>query len=226
MPITHQKDWTSSTKGNPIEIFSNTNLKAGHKISLLFIGGVHGDEPEGVVLARALLNHLVDRPHNEDSPKWAVIPCLNPDGFIKNSRTNGNNVDLNRNYPSSNWSKEYSKKRYFPGKSPNTEPETKALVELINKNEPELIIHFHSWKPCIVCAGEKALEYGKYLSECSGYELKANIGYPTPGSLSDYAWGDLKIPVICIEEKESEDPEKIWPHFAEGLKKIIYEFRN
>ena len=31
------------------------------------------------------------------------IPCLNPDGMSKNTRTNSNGVDLNRNFPTKNW---------------------------------------------------------------------------------------------------------------------------
>lgn len=62
---------------------------------LLYIStGIHGDEPAGPLAALRLLREN----------KWpanieiVLIPCLNPVGFQKNCRGNGEGVDLNRDY--------------------------------------------------------------------------------------------------------------------------------
>ncbi len=222
MDIKHLPQWALSAGQRPIELYHNPNCHGANlKSPLVFIGGVHGDEPEGVRLALDLIEYLKLPENSALNRPWAVIPCLNPDGFKHNSRVNKNGVDLNRNFPASNWSAEYSKKRYFPGPSPGSEPEVKALVELILNLKPQVIFHFHSWEPCVVLTGEPALKHAQCLSQSSGYELKNNIGYPTPGSLSHYAWVDHKIPVICTEEQEHSDLNKTWSNFGPGLIKIL-----
>lgn len=192
----------------------------------MLIGGVHGDEPEGVALVQSTLNWLQQAPPIEGqkvTPSWIIIPCINPDGFLSNQRGNGHGVDLNRNWPSQNWKANEVKDRYYPGPYAGSEPEIQALVELIDTCGPRLLIHCHSWKPCIVCTGAPGLPYAKALSQSSGYPIVDEIGYPTPGSLSHYGWSDQQIPVICIEETEKTPAEEIWAHFSKGIKDIFCE---
>ena len=220
MPLIHNPNWAISSSGESISLFqSQQSLKS----PLLFIGGVHGDEPEGVELAEKLINWINFSANPYELKDWALIPCINPDGYKKNQRVNGNEVDLNRNYPSKNWKpiKAGTKKRYNPGPHPGSEPEIKSLVKLIQDIQPLIIIHFHSWEPCIVVTGEPGLKFATPLSESSGYKIIPTIGYDTPGGLSQYAWHDLKIPVICIEEQEHIDLDKVWPNFKDGLIKIL-----
>jgi hypothetical protein len=148
---------------------------------------------------------------------------LNVDGYARNTRVNGRGVDLNRNYPSKSWSPDYEKERYFPGKEPGSEAEVKAVVGLLKDFQPRVVIHCHSWKPMVVCAGEPGLRDAERLSKASGYEVKPEIGYPTPGSLSQFGWWDNKIPVICIEEADEEAPNTVWPRFAQGMREIFLD---
>ena len=216
MNIKELPQWATSAGQRPIKLFHHP-LFSWDSSPLLFIGGVHGDEPEGVRLANDLLEWLNNQVQNQDLAPWIVIPCLNPDGFSIQQRVNAHGVDLNRNYPSKNWSSEHSEARYYPGPSPGSEPEIKAVTELIQKIQPLLIVHFHSWHPCVVYSGEPAKPYAQVLAETSGYELKENIGYPTPGSLSEYGWRDHQIPVICTEEQEHSDLNETWRNFGDGL---------
>lgn len=56
--------------------------------------GIHGDEPAGPLAALRLLREN----------RWPaeveiiLLPCLNPFGFAKNKRENGQEIDLNRDY--------------------------------------------------------------------------------------------------------------------------------
>ncbi len=214
--------WAMSPKNNSLTLYHSHNirLEPGHS-PVLMVGGVHGDEPEGVALAEGVFNWL-SQATNEKVRPWVLIPCLNPDGYRAGTRTNGNGVDLNRNYPSSNWSPESQGERYFPGKKPGSEPEIQALVRLITVVQPSVIIHFHSWKPMIVVTGPQDLPEAIALSNASGYQIQANIGYPTPGSLSHYGWEDNKIPIICVEEQEHlSDLTQVWPRFKPGFQTIF-----
>lgn len=189
---------------------------------ILLIGGVHGDEPLGVHLAQKTLQYLTANDGHIRAP-WVVIPILNVDGFRSGTRVNGRGVDLNRNYPSHSWEAQFSNARYNPGMSPGSEAEIKALVKWILEFQPRLIIHCHSWKPMIVAAGEPGLKDAERLSRSSGYKVVPEIGYPTPGSLSQFGWVDHAIPVICIEEADETPETQVWPSFAQGMREIFLD---
>ena len=215
--ILHQSSWARSANGKAIELFS---AKHQNERPILFIGGVHGDEPEGVELAKKFLAWL-QKNNKPNLYSWLLIPCLNPDGYEKNERTNGNGVDLNRNFPSSDWDSHAKAPRYNPGTKPASEPEVRALVELIKKENPLVIIHFHSWEPCVVYTGAPGKAWAETLAEGTGYTAREDIGYPTPGSLGQYGWLECQTPVVCVEEQEHIDLATIWPRFSSGLQRVL-----
>ncbi|MBT5832061.1 MAG: M14 family metallocarboxypeptidase, partial [Candidatus Latescibacteria bacterium] len=59
-------------------------------------GGTHGDEPAGIEGALAFLEG--DWTPWLDRLQFCVIPCLNPWGYIHNSRENAQGVDINWAY--------------------------------------------------------------------------------------------------------------------------------
>lgn len=216
--ILHLPSWAKTALGTPVELY-----RKGHMAQrpLLLIGGVHGDEPEGVRLAEDLLRWMQTE---AKSPlkDWILIPCLNPDGFRRNERTNGRGVDLNRNFPSKDWVAEREKgDRYFPGTGPASEPETQALVRLIADEKPHLILHFHSWEPCVVYTGEPGKLSADLLGKNTGYEVREDIGYPTPGSLGQYGWLECQTPVICLEAQAGMPLDKLWPHWGANLRALL-----
>lgn len=61
---------------------------------VLVTGGVHGDEPAGV----AATLQFLERDNTELLKQFAfvVIPCINPYGYVHNTRDNHERVDINR----------------------------------------------------------------------------------------------------------------------------------
>jgi protein MpaA len=219
--VIHESAWARSALGTPIALFASLPFPVLKKLRpIVLMGGVHGDEPEGVWLAQRTLEFLRTEPQHVRAP-WVLVPCLNVDGFARRTRVNGRGVDLNRNYPSRGWSGAFEKERYHPGPSAGSEPEIQAVVGLLTELRPRLVIHCHSWEPCVVYAGEPARRDAERLARSSGYEARPDIGYPTPGALSQYGWTDNQIPVICIEEKSGVGQEELWPHFGAGMREIF-----
>jgi murein peptide amidase A len=216
--IEHIPHWVKTTTGASISLFQNIH-KTNQK-PYLFVGGVHGDEPEGVRLADEFLLWLKSHSNDQDHP-WILIPCLNVDGFSRKQRTNAQGVDLNRNFPSRDWAPQEEKNRYYPGAKAASEPEVLGLVSLIKEQRPSVIFHFHSWKPCIVYTGEPGKVYAEFLTQGNPYQAHAEIGYPTPGSLGQFGWLDCQTPVICIEEQEHSSLDEVWPHFKIGLTGLV-----
>jgi hypothetical protein len=218
--VLHLPSWAKTALGTSIGLY-----RKGHSQSerpVIFIGGVHGDEPEGIRLAEDLLYWIEGAIKlKKNLRNWILIPCLNPDGAKKHDRCNSRGVDLNRNFPSKDWSPEAKSARYSPGEAPGSELEVQALCELIKNENPLLIVHFHSWEPCVVYSGEPGRVWAEQIAQAAGYEAKPDIGYPTPGSLGQFGWMDHQIPVICVEAKEGDVLDELWPRFGRGLAAMV-----
>ncbi|MBL7544281.1 MAG: DUF2817 domain-containing protein [Bdellovibrionaceae bacterium] len=173
----------------------------------LIIGGVHGDEPEGVIAAQGVLAAL------NESFNYAlqviVIPEFNPEGIMNKQRMNSHGVDLNRNLPTKDWSPIAAKERYFPGPSAGSEPENKALVHLLETTPLDLIISLHSWNPMININGSGCQPEADILKKYTQYPIEPDIGYPTPGSLGTYAGKERNISTITFEIQRDIEFDKI-----------------
>ena len=156
---------------------------------LLVFGGIHGDEPGSVELCRR---------YQARAPDGVVIlPAINPDGLAHNRKNNARDVDLNRNFPSRNWSREHPP-GYDPGPHPLSEPETQALARTIDELAPKVIVAVHQPFRCVNWDGP-AEALARQMSEACGYPAKASVGYPTPGSFGSLYGIDRGIPVITFE---------------------------
>lgn len=170
------------------------------------MGGVHGNEPEGVILSNFLLAKFAHRYSHR--LKLTLVPTFNIDGAINNKRQNGNGVDLNRNLPTNDWSKNHSDPKYFPGPSANSESENQALVEFIKSHKLKFLFSLHSWHPLINVNGN-CEEEAQVLKKLTGYEIKKDIGYPTPGCLGTYAGLEREIPTITYEIERGLNAKEI-----------------
>lgn len=164
--------------------------------STLVIGVIHGDEPQG----EELINRYI-----EETPKTNLlfIPCLNPDGRDLNTRTNANNVDINRNFPTNNWI--LSKKdKYYGGDFPASEIETRFIIDILEQYKPSLIVTLHTPYKIVNYDGP-AKKIAKDISKIIDYPVEASIGYPTPGSFGTYSGLEHNTPIITLEMDEEED---------------------
>ena len=208
-----------SVEGNEIEAYK-TDTEGPKYIYLM--AGTHGDEVEGVYVLQELFKWLKEEHALDDLP-IVVVPILNPDGYRASSRVNSHAVDLNRNYPTENWSAEFKKDKNNPGPKGLSEPENIFLEKLFEKFPPGFIISFHSWKP-ILNFNDDAQDIADYLSSYNEYPVAGDIGYPTPGSLGTYAPEKFNAPVLTFEcpvlDKEIS-LNSIWNENEEGLKSLM-----
>lgn len=159
------------------------------------IGAFHGDEPEA---AELVLDFLEKHHATPNLKRTLVIPVFNPDGLQNNTRTNANGVDLNRNWPTANWTDPSSEDKYYGGPNPLSEPETQWLHQLMTKHPPALVISVHTPYREINIDGP-ARPIAEQMARHNRYPITEDIGYPTPGSFGTY-WGkEGDIPVITLE---------------------------
>ena len=196
-----------SVEGRPIV---GRILGGGPRCAFLF-GVIHGNEPLGGPLLDRFIELLQSRPALMAGWQLVVVPVANPDGLRYGTRRNANGVDLNRNFPASNFA---ASSRHGP--HPESEPETQAIVRIIRQFRPERILSVHSPLDCVNWDGP-AEDLALAFASQSGYRLQASIGYPTPGSLGSYAGRDLSIPTITLELPSRTTLEGAWARLESAL---------
>lgn len=168
------------------------------KKRVLVFGGIHGDEQNTTVVARSLAVHL----NTETLPQnltVIIVPDVNPDGLLAQTRVNANGVDINRNFPSKTWRADYTEQRRFPGLKPSSEPETRAVLDLLERYPPDLVVTLHAAMGCVNWDGPQGAFAAMTLASVNNYPLCATLGYETPGSLGLLMGIDKQIPTVTIE---------------------------
>ena len=167
--------------------------------NVLVIGCFHGDEPQGKFLIEKYMTMV-------DSTNLLFIPCLNEYGFNHNTRTNENQIDLNRNFPTLNW-EQTEKNEFYGGNKPASEVETQFVIETVEKYAPSVILTLHApYKVVNYDGGCKNSEFStkliKRIAEIINYPIEPSIGYPTPGSFGTWAGVERDILTITLELDE------------------------
>jgi len=174
------------------------------RLRVLVIGGIHGDEMSSSAVVfhwiRLASTPPADMPH---PVHWRFIPTLNPDGLFARppKRVNANGVDLNRNFPTPNWSRDaaaYWEKRTkrdprrWPGNKPLSEPESRFLNMQMDSFKPNLIVSIHAPYGVLDFDGPSVppSKLGRlYLDQVGIY----------PGSLGNYGGIHRRVPVVTVE---------------------------
>lgn len=169
---------------------------------ILLLGGIHGDEYSSISIVFKWLEIL--EAHHSGLFHWRVAPLVNPDGLLRDrsQRTNIRGVDLNRNFPTTDWHREsreywvnktHSDPRRFPGPAPLSEPESRWVAEEIERFRPNVVISVHAPFGLLDFDGPPTTPPERlgalYLTLLGTY----------PGSLGRYAGIQKKLPIITIE---------------------------
>jgi protein MpaA len=190
---------------------------------VLWLAGIHGDELESIAVLSAALR-LVPA----GDLRRPVILCANPDGALRGTRGNAAGVDLNRNFPTSDWRSGPTHYRWgstgpqdvvlSSGDAPASEPEVSALVALVDELDPAAVVVMHAPLALIDDPSDSAL--ARELAEATGLPL-ALVDYPTPGSIG--TWGtETGRTIVTYELPEADTHSLISDHsyvIAEHLRR-------
>lgn len=172
----------------------------------LLLAGVHGDEVEGIHVVEKILEGMFQEEPFENIG-LIIWSQGNPDGTTLGQRQNANGIDLNRNLPTRDWTPEVKNPRYPPGPHAASEPETKALLLLLEKTKPMAILSAHSFSKPMVNSNGPARPWAEGISAVCSYPVTEDMGYPTPGCLGTYAGHERNIPTITLEILRGEKEE-------------------
>jgi murein peptide amidase A len=142
---------------------------------ILVVGCIHGNEPAGRGIVEAL-----GRSSPAPGTQLLLVRDLNPDGFAHHVRTNAHGVDLNRNSPE-HWA--------GAGARPWSEPETRAIRDLILRERPALSIYYHQPFGLVDVPEGGRPQDARAYAELSGLPLR-RLGR-RPGSVS--RWQNVRL---------------------------------
>lgn len=197
-----------SCDGRPIEAVTMGN---GVEV-VLVLASIHGSEPAGTPLVERLFEHLTAHPELLDGRTLISVPIVNPDGYAKRQRLNSNGVDLNRNFPAKN-----RQERRRHGVAGLSEPESRALAELLARHPPARIVSIHQPVACVDWDGP-ARAIAAAMADACPLPLR-RLG-SMPGSLGSYAGIDLGIPIVTFELRpgdEAMDATELWGDYGPAI---------
>lgn len=202
----------SSVQGRPLEYVS-----LGHGSDCVFIlATIHGDEDAGTGLVHELADYLLEHPGLIEGRRIVLMPNANPDGMANQTRGNANGVDLNRNFPASNFS---GSERH--GTSALSEPESVAIERILKEHRPRRIVSIHQpLRYGNACIDHDGPAHDLALAMARHTDIPAKKIGSRPGSLGSYAGLTLETPIITLElpkRAKGMDRTTLWRLYGDML---------
>jgi len=177
---------------------------------------------------------MEDYPQGIEQVCVHIVPLVNPDGMevalrgpsaLRNTelaaqvkrwlgggdysrwKANANGVDINRNFDAG-WDKLTGRKaggERYRGPAPHSEPESKSLVEYVNRYPFDCTISIHSYGSLIYWLGAKGEIYSRteslarVISQSTGYPMVKSESGVEKGGFKDWALETAGIPSVTIE---------------------------
>lgn len=227
-----------SVKGRPL-LYAVFGKETATNTTLIF-SMVHGDEITPLYLGFQIAAWAKENMKDHPDARLIIAPLVNPDGFmgLPKTRTNAHGVDCNRNFATKDWARDalkawkgkfHSEKRRFPGKKPNSEPETIFQKMLIEKFNPNKIVSIHSPLNMTDYDGPDHLKLSvfskEYVEKCEELrkKVKASSSGFFPGSLGNYTGQELGIPTITLElpTARAEKAVEYWNQLRKGIVTVV-----
>ena len=187
----------TSVEGRVIPMYSNAARFPRHEV--MVVSAIHGDERGagrvGLALKEANLPFGVSA---------HIIPIANPDGWVRGTRFNANNVDLNRNFP-------WWWQQLDGGPAPTSEPETLALIAAVQAVQPDLVIWIHQPLEYVAPIDPGTTRLATAWAEAC--DLPVRQGISQHGGGESWTYYEMGIPSILVEGTTREAPhEEIAAH--------------
>lgn len=232
------------------------NVSEANETGVLLLAALHGNEQVGTRILLALAERLLaEYPANAslaetiDATDLWLVAVANPDGYVNATRKNGRDtdgdanytrhndgVDLNRNF-GCHWGSDAHSSRdptwsTYIGPAPFSEPETRALRELVTGRNLSYSVSYHSgFLPPVILHpwgwtdGEAAPDHAlmertaENLSAFNGYgwgqASDANLGsYPARGDSEDWLYANHSVLSFTIEAREAANASEVEDNVA------------
>jgi protein MpaA len=192
-----------SRDGRPIE----ARVLGDGERTVLILATIHGNEAAGTPLLRQFEEHLVAHANLLEYRRVVLVPVANPDGYADGTRRNAAGVDINRNFKTAN----------SRGRTPLSEPESRAIAALIERYRPTVVVSLHQPLNCVDYDGPAA-DLARTMA-AAGHLSVRKLG-ARPGSLGSYVGLDLGLPIVTVELPRRASRltgDELWQRYGEML---------
>lgn len=206
--ITNSADWSLASRARCYSTVSIGVSVQGRGITayyfgngpttILYTGAIHGNELSSKYIVESWISELDAKAADIPADKTiVVVPVVNPDGAGIAQRNNARGVNLNRNFPTSNWTGDIQTGSGFRpgegGSGAGSEPETQALMNLTRQLNPAFTVTFHSSGRLVNSndAGN-SIAKGRQYANLAGYSFIPNsattgtFGFEMTGTYEDW----------------------------------------
>jgi len=196
-----------SVQGRRIERWDSVPENVGRHVAV--ICGIHGDER-----AMADLADGFGRINIPADLHLTIVPFLNPDGWAVETRRNAREVDLNRNF-SWGWTG-----RAFAGRRPESEPETRAAVDFLSRERPDLVVWVHQPYGYVAAIQGCPLYYADIWSDFAGVPVRRNVRQVGGGE--SWTAVQLGVPSMLIEVGGTRREPIDVPRHVRALEALLF----
>jgi len=190
---------------------------------LLLIAATHGNEMSGTALLNRFIEEVEKNPDSVSLDKSVIlIPIVNPDGYYdREDKLNANNVNLNRNFATSNWI-ESGFANTYSGPHPFSEAESITLKNVVDTYEPSMMISYHA-KGAFVTPernDKSGRKLARWYASQTGYKFDGNDDiWDFEGTATKWFWEATGNPGITVELTTYSDSD--WDINKSALFKLI-----
>lgn len=168
LPVVVPRVFGYSVTGRAIDGYE---IGSGPTTILLF-SSIHGNEVGTVDLLAKFVEEVQSQPELvSPSKRLIVVPIANPDGYFDRiDKLNANGVNLNLNFPTSDWQL-YGQEGDYAGQEPFSEPESNVIKQIVEQYHPDMMISFHA-KGALISpeSDDSSIALARWYSAKSGYE--------------------------------------------------------
>ena len=165
--------------GNNYPIYNLHSLDASDsKKNVLITAGMHGSEPGSVYAIMDIIETVFSK--YGDVFNFTIFPCVNPAGFLRDTRENPEGIDINKSFDSDYRSQE-----------------AEILSSYLSSKKFDIAINLHEDNPIDNKPEEKnpADAYMYLVSD----RMKKTLGYEVLRSISDYGYPVTNMKTVYDE---------------------------
>ncbi len=215
--------WQTLARSMEERIIEYAQFGQGEQQALV-IAPLAGDEAEGSELLERLANHLAQFPRSLNNTTVTIVRDPNPDGRFRRTAGNARGVLLDQNFPTRHWRRTPSADRWLSGREPESEPETRALIDLLTDLKPQRILVLGSGRrpPTLHYAGPAEALAGQFANLARVRPLPLNSA-EAAGALAAYAGYDRELPTLVFRVTAKVSAEQNWLQYKRALLAFLGE---
>lgn len=182
----------------------------------LVLGSLAGDDPLAISLTDEFAKHIHKNSIILGGVQATFVRSANPDGEATFQLENANGAYLNRQFPANTSDK--------PSSEAN-EPEVRFLLSLLQKQQPQRVIHIRTFngENGLIAASPGASGVANDIAEWLNFEFIRLPGKSSEGTLERFLALNETCEVITFAIPQTSDKSTLWETYGDSLMNLLLD---